>query len=131
MNTKRFLLASIVAFIFVFIYEFAFHGMLLKGLYEQTAHLWRLEGEHKMQFILLSQLGFALMMGFIFTLKYEGKGIGEGVRFGLLMGLLVGAIELGTYCYMPIPLALTLAWVAGAILKGVGTGIVLSLVYRK
>ncbi|MDP3920404.1 MAG: hypothetical protein Q8R76_06330 [Candidatus Omnitrophota bacterium] len=82
-------------------------------------------------FILLSELLFAVMISLIFTLHYEGKGFGEGVRYGLYAGWLVGSIQLGSYCYMPIPLALTLAWVAAEVIKGLGAGVILALTYRK
>lgn len=131
MNVKRYVIAVIAVFIFVFLYEYLLHGMLLTDLYEQTKNLWRPENEHNMAFIIASQLGFAIMMTYIFTCNYEAKGIGEGVRYGLYIGLLLGAIDLGTYCYMPIPLTLTLSWVGGSIVKGLGSGVVLALTYKK
>jgi len=131
MKLGRLLLPIIAVFIFIFAFDFLVHGYLLKGLYKETASLWRPEGDHKMAFIFASELLFAIMASYIFTLNFEGKGIGEGVRYGLLIGLLVGAIQIGTYCYMPIPLALTVAWFAGEVLRGLGAGVVLSLTYKK
>jgi len=130
MNTRRYIIASICVFVFVFVFEFIVHAILLMGVYEETAHLWRPQGGIYMLFMTLSQLSFAFVMAFIFTRHFENKGIKEGVRFGLYMGLLLATPEIGTYCYMPIPLYLTIAWVLAAIGKGVGSGIVLSRVYR-
>ena len=91
MNLKRYALSSAFVFLFVFVFEFLFHGGLLKGIYQETAHLWRPEGEHKMLFILMSQLGFAVMVSFIFTLHYEGKGIGvRGLSATLSKALVPG-----------------------------------------
>jgi len=131
MNTKRYILSAIAVFVAVFLFDFLVHGMLLKDLYTQTASLWRPEAEHKMIFMFMSQLAFAVILTFIFTRNYEDKGLGEGLRFGLYMGLLLATIDLGTYCYMPIPLALTLSWVAASIGRGIIAGIVLSLVYKR
>jgi hypothetical protein len=130
MNTKRFIISSILVFIFVFAFDFVVHGILLKDAYGQTAHLWRPEAEMKMPFMVMSQVSFSLVIAFLFTRNYEGKGIGEGLRFGLLIGLLIGALQLGTYCYMPIPLCLTLFWVAAETVRGLGAGIVLALSYK-
>ncbi len=121
----------IAVFVIVSAFEYLVHGVLLQGLYEQTAEFWRSQEESKFIFLLISQIWFAAVVVCIFTCKYEGKGIGEGARFGLYIGLLLGSIEIGTYCYMPIPLILTLTWVIALILKGVGSGIVLSLTYKK
>ena len=131
MNKKRFFISAIAAFVFVFLYEFLVHGFLLMDLYKQTAEMWRPEGEGNMLFMFMSQLGFAAVAAYIFTLHYESKGVGEGVRFGLCIGMLIGAIDIGTYCYMPIPMVLMLSWVLASLLKGLGTGMVLSLTYKQ
>ncbi len=127
---QRIALASVVVFVFVFLFEFLFHGILLKGMYEATAELWRPEEEHEMIYLFLSQLWFAIMVVVIFSRNCEGKGVGEGVRYGILIGLLMAAPQLATYCYLPMPLSLTLSWVVASALKGLGAGIVASLVYR-
>jgi len=131
MNKKRYVISVFVVFIFVFAYEFLVHGFLLKDLYDQTAQLWRPEEEYKMPVMFLSQFGFSAVLAYIFTLHYEGKGIGEGIRFGLYIGMLLGAINIGTYSYMPIPMVLMLGWVLAALLLGLGSGVVLSLVYKR
>ena len=131
MNKQRYAISVLVAFVFIFLYEFLVHGKLLMDLYTQTKELWRPEGEGNMLFLFASQLGFAAVAAYIFTLHYEGKGVGEGVRFGLCIGMLVGSIEIGTYCYMPIPMVLMLSWVLASLVKGLGTGVVLSLVYKR
>jgi len=131
MNKKRYIISLFVVFVFVFLYEFLVHWFLLKDIYTQTSQLWRPEGEMNMFFMFMSQLGFSVVIAYIFTLHYEGKGIGEGIRFGLCMGLLLGSIDIATYAYMPIPMMLTLSWVLASLLKGLGSGVILSLVYKR
>ena len=41
MNTKRWLLASVAVFVVIGVLEFIVHGVLLSGLYKQTAAVWR------------------------------------------------------------------------------------------
>ncbi len=130
MNVKRFIISSIAVFVFVFLFEWLAHGVILKGIYDQTAQLWRPEVEHKMVYLFLSQICFSVIAVFIFTRNYEGKGIGEGLRYGLYVGLVLGSVQLATYSFMPIPLVLMLGWVAAGMLKGLGSGVVSSLVYR-
>lgn len=131
MNKQRYVISVLATFVFVFLYEFLVHGYLLRDLYEQTALLWRPEEEYKMLVMSMSQLGFSAVLAYIFILHYEGKGIGEGIRFGLYIGMLLGVIELGKYSYMPIPMVLMLSWVLAALLIGLGSGVVLSLVYKR
>ena len=131
MNKKRYVISLFVVFVFVFLYEFLVHWFLLKDIYTQTAQLWRPEEEMNMFFMFMSQFGFSAVIAYIFTLHYEDKGIGEGIRFGLCIGLLLGSIDIATYSYMPIPMVLTLSWVLASLLKGLGSGVILSLVYKR
>lgn len=131
MNKQRYVISVLVTFVFVFLYDVLVHGFLLKDLYAQTAALWRPEEEYKMSVMFISEFGFSAVLAYIFTLNYEGKGIGEGVRFGLCIGMLLGAIEIGKYSYMPIPMVLMLSWVLATLLIGLGAGVVLSLVYKR
>lgn len=131
MNTTRFIIASIAVFVFVFVFEFVVHGVLLRDAYEATAQLWRPREEYKMPFMLLSQVSFAAIIAFIFTLNYEDKGLAEGFRFGLYIGLLLASLEIATYSYLPVPLSLALAWVGAALVKALGSGLVLAATYRK
>lgn len=131
MNKQRYVISVLVTFVFVFLYEFLVHGYLLMDLYTQTKELWRPEEEYKMPVMFMSQFGFSAILAYIFTLNYEGKGVGEGIRFGLYIGMLLGAIEIGKYSYMPIPIILMLSWVLTSLLLGLGSGVVLSLVYKR
>ena len=131
MNKQRYVISALATFVFVFLYDFLVHGFLLGDLYRQTAQLWRSEEEYKMPVMLISEFGFSAVLAYIFTLNYEGKGVGEGVRFGLWIGMLLGAIEIGKYSYMPVPIILMLSWVLAALLTGLGSGMILSLVYKR
>ncbi len=132
MNIKRFLLSVLACFIFVFFFEWLFHGMILSGIYESTAQLWRTKEEMAgyMPWAIFSQMAFATIFAWIFTRNYEGKGLGEGVRYGLPMGLFIAVMQFGSYPYMPIPLTLASAWAAGAVVEGTSLGIILSLTYK-
>ena len=41
MKTKQWVRASAWVFVTIFILEFIIHGIFLKGLYQQTASVWR------------------------------------------------------------------------------------------
>ena len=62
------------------------HPVILAGIYEQTASIWRSRDERSQGYFilyLLSQFLFAIALTFLFTRNYEGRSIGEGARFGL------------------------------------------------
>ncbi len=132
-NIPRFLAIILAGFIFVFGFEFVWHGMLLMDHYEATMHLWRPKAEMQAYFpyVLATQLAFVAALAFVFTRNYEGKGLSEGLRFGLALGVLLGIGQFGMYAYMTIPLALAALWFVGAVFEVAGLGLLFALIYRK
>src|SRR5689334_2233514 len=118
MNLSRYVLTSICAFIFIFVFEWIFHGVYLKELYSQTASLWRSPDGMKEYFIWLvaGQLLFAFVLSFIFVKGYENKGKKEGLRFGLLIWLLFLPCLFVQYAVSPYPGELILKWSGGSLI---------------
>src|SRR2546426_5215828 len=73
MNTKRWLLASVAVFVVIGVLEFLVHGVLLSGLYKQTASVWRPEAEMR-QMVWIFWVGylvFAPLFALIYVKGYE------------------------------------------------------------
>ena len=133
MNTSKYLVASIAAAIWLFIYGFVANVIVLGNYWAANTSpgLMRAEDEQIMWAIAASMLVQALALGYIFTRNFEGKGIGEGVRFGLLIAAFVAGIYLLFYAIQPWGLAGTFVAMIADGIGYVGTGIVLSLLYKK
>ena len=130
MNKTRYLGASLAVFVFIFIYEWAFHGNFLKGMYMQTQHLWRPPNECVWPAMLGGQIFFSFMFTLIFLKGYENKGMGEGLRYGVLIGLLFIPTNLIFYAVQPLPYALVAAWCVGGMLEMILAGMIAATVYR-
>lgn len=133
MNVPRYVGCAIAGFAFTFIFDFLFHGQFLMSTYEQTPELWRSQESMQEFFpvMMMCQFLFAAAFAYIFTLNYEGKGLGEGVRFGLPMGVLIGIGQFTTYAYMPISLNLALMWFGGAVIWVIGLGVIFASIYKQ
>ncbi len=132
-NIPRFLIAAVAGYAFVFGFDYLIHHVLLMDTYQQTPDLWRAP-ETMMEFFPLMigyQVLLVLILGFIFTRNYEGKGIGEGIRFGLMIGSLIALLNAAAYIWMPISIELALSWAGAGLGISVGIGILFSLIYRK
>ena len=132
MNIKRFIPACIVVFIFIFFFEWLFHGVILAGIYAWTPALWRTEQEMfgLFQWLVIGQILFSVMISFIFVKGYENRGIGEGVRYGIIMGLLFTAPSLIMYAVAPYPKRLVASWIVGGFVEMIIAGIILAAIYR-
>jgi hypothetical protein len=135
MNTKRWLLASVAVLVVFMVLEFVIHGVLLQGIYHQTASVWRPEAEMQrlMWIFWVGYLVFAPFFAFIYAKGYEkGKpGLGQGFRFGLYMGAMLSVVHsYGWYVILPIPLVLSCYWFAAILVEFVAAGIAAGLVYH-
>lgn len=130
MTAKRFLSASLGAFVFVFLYELLVHGHLMMGLYDQTATVWRPEEESNMTIMLLSQLLFAAALAFFYPIVGSDAECKKAIPFGIGLGLVMAAPQLATYSYLPIPLTLSLAWALISFIKALGSTYIVSKIYN-
>lgn len=133
MNMKRFIVATIAGFAFIFLYEFLVHGHLLLPIYEETADLWRPKEsmEAFMPWMTGIQFLFAAILCFIYTRNYESKGLEEGVRFGVMFGLLFAVMAFSPYVWMPISMTLAVAWAVTTFVEVLLLGIIFSAIYKK
>ena len=136
MNTKRWIVASLVAFIIISVLEYTFHNHCLKTLYEATASLWRPEAEMSklVPYGMLLHLAVAFLLGYIYARGYQDKSsrLGEGVRFGLILGLFTSLPMAGwSYIAMPVPFQLALYWFLMGMVEFLIVGGVIGLIYKK
>ncbi len=122
---KKYLITVVAILIAFTVLDFVIHGVLLGSLYEATAELWRPREEMNSLMPLMSLVNLVAIMGFtaIYALLIKPRSLGIGLNFGLLYGLAGGVgMGFGTYLVMPIPLALGMAWFAGAVVYWVVAG---------
>jgi uncharacterized protein involved in response to NO len=130
MNMKRFVIAAIGAFVLVFLYEFLVHGFLMTGLYTQTSSVWRPQNESNMAVMLLSQLLTGAAIAFFYPIVGPDTECKKAIPFGVGLGLVMAMPQIGTYCYLPIPLTISLLWALIAFVKALGGVYVVSKIYN-
>lgn len=131
MNMKRFLIAGICAFIFVFLYEFLTHGFLMMDLYQQTSEVWRPQEESNMAIMMLSQLLFGFAVAFFYPIVgLDDENCKKGIPFGIGLGLVMAAPQIATHCYLPIPITISLCWALIEFVKGLATVFIVSKIYN-
>src|SRR4051812_5954563 len=125
---KQCIISAVAVFIFMYLYEMVLHGMLLKGMYEETSTVWRMKEDMGilmpwtiLYYILMSLLSAAIYGCCVGKNKAacdagampEGKKQcpkKEAVTFGLTLGLFLGLVRASFSPYLPIPLELAVAW---------------------
>ncbi len=133
MNVNRYIVGSLVVFVYLMIIEWFFHSVIMRGMYQEGLSLFRSRADAG-SFAIWMILGFlVLAFGFcyIFTKGYENKGIGEGIRYGLYVAFAFSISSvLGNYSVFPYPVAWAVAWIIGYLIIMVLAGLIFSLIYR-
>src|SRR5437870_11110216 len=88
MNWKKFFIAFIAAFVFMFAFGFVWYGKLLHGVHNEVPVLWRTEADFGNYFPWLI-LGHVVMAFFLTMLcaRYSSGGAGRSASPGLLAAL--------------------------------------------
>lgn len=133
MNKQRYLIAAIAAAVFVFLYGWIVHGVVLADYWAESLveGAMRPQGEEIMWAIALGCLLQGLALAFIFVRGYEDRGIMEGFRFGLLVTWFIAALSVLWYGLTPMEPA---QLVVGIVFDGImyiGAGVILAALYRR
>lgn len=130
--TKRIVLAIIAVFVTWQALDFLIHGVMLKSTYEETASLWRPTEEMKMALMWL--VGFVMAVAFVclYAWLIRPKSVYAALSYGILFGLSTGvSMGFGSYCYMPIPQKLAVAWAVGRLVETVLAGLLVGWIVKE
>ena len=132
-HLPRYIATIVASFVFIYAFEFVWHGILMMPMYEATADLWR-PHESMAEFfpyILVAQLGYAILFSFAYAKFIRSKCPVHSVAFGICVGGILGVSIFGSYAYYPLPaIDIPLYWLAGAIVQGAALGLISWLIYR-
>ncbi len=132
-NKKSFIITMVAVLIFLMFAEWVIHGHLLKGIYTDTASLWRTDEQMKSMCIWMF-VGYILLakyFTFIYARGCENGGVAEGLRFGVLAGLLLSSGAFMWYVILPISQALMWYWVAATMFEAIVAGMIAGAIYKK
>lgn len=133
MNTNRFLLASVSAAIFLFIYGWVVYALLLADYVARISPEGMMlpPGNENIGYIALGCLIQGIGLCLIFIKGQEGRGPMEGVRFGLLLGVFLFGIYLVMAGVSPYTFRASLTFAIIDTIMYMGAGLVIALLYKK
>ncbi|GAV20995.1 hypothetical protein MMIC_P1974 [Mariprofundus micogutta] len=131
-NAGRLLLAMLAVAVFVFVFEWLFHGIYLADTYQATASLWRSQAEMEahMGWMMGGQLLMAAVFSYLYSFVRTCGGIGGGACYGLIVGLLMVSPQLITYAVQPVPGSLVATWMIGGLIELILAGMLVAAIYR-
>lgn len=132
MNLKRFTAATVTLYVFLTLYEWLIHGVLLTPTYAQTPHIWRTleEMNANIPLAMFLKLCFTSLAAFVFAQVFPKGGLNNGLIYGLFLGMFLSIFWASWYLYLPISAQLGWSWFANGLLEGILSGAVLGYIYK-
>ena len=132
MDWKKFFIAFVAAFGFIFVFGFIWYGKLMHGAYLEVPALWRPEAEFGSHF---SWLVFGhIVMAFFLTLLCAKFAPAGGAKTCALLGLFVALVYVGanliTFAVQPITSTILWGWNVGVLVQFAVAGAIIGVIYK-
>ena len=129
---KRFTIAFIAAYIFMFVWGWLLNGVLLKDVYAQTPNLWRPQSEmmNLFHWILIGQALVIFAFVMIYASGFAGGGVIAGIRLGILLEIAAIGMRLAIYAVEPFPGKLIVYGSATGLIEMIIVGAIVGAIYK-
>jgi hypothetical protein len=129
---KRFILAFIAAYSFMFFWGWLLNGLLLKDVYAQTPTLWRSQTEMMSLFhwIIIGQALIIFAFVVIYASGFALGGVIAGIRLGILLEIAAIGMRMGFYAVQPFPGKLVIYGSIGGLIEMAVVGAIVGAIYK-
>ena len=131
MNWKKFFVAFLAAFGFIFLFGFLWYGKLMHGAHQEVPTLWRTEADFGNHF---STLVFGhIVMAFFLTVLcarfVPGGGASACAMLALLVALIYAGADMITFAVQPLTTKMLWGWIAGDLIQFAIAGAIVGAIY--
>jgi hypothetical protein len=129
---KRFIIAFIAAYIFIFLWGWLLNGVLLKDVYAETPNLWRSQSEMMtlFHFIVIGQALLIFAFVTIYASGFAGVGVMAGIRLGILLEIAAIGMRLAIYAVQPFPGKLIIYGSVSGLIEMIIVGAIVGAIYK-
>lgn len=132
MSWKKFFVAFIAAFVFLFLFGCLWYATLMHDVHREVPTLLRPEADLQSHFGWLV-LGH-LVMAFFFTVLcvrfVPTGGARAGATLGILIGLVYAEPHLISFAVQPLTVKILSGWIAGAVIQFTIAGAIVGAIYK-
>ena len=132
MDWKKFFIAFIAAFVFLFVFGFLWYGTLMHGAHQEVPTLLRTEADFKTYFgwLILGQIVKAFFLTVLFACFVSAGGAGAGVKLGVLVALVYGGVDLIFFAVQPLTTKILGGWIVGDLIQFGIAGAIIGAIYK-
>ncbi len=131
MNWKKFFIAFIATFVFIFAFGFIWYGKLLHGIHSEVPALWRpeMDAPNYMSWLILGHIVMAFFLTMLCA-RYATGGAGAGARLGFMVALVYAGADFITYAVQPLTTKILCGWIVGDLLMFAIAGAIIGAIYK-
>jgi len=132
MNWKKFFIAFIAAFVFVFLFGFIWWGKLMHGAHMEVPAMFRSQAEFGtyMPWLVFGHIVMAFFLTMLCASFSPAGGAGGGAKLGFMVGLFSSGIDLIGYAVHPMTTKMLCGWVVGDVLMLAIAGAIIGAIYK-
>ena len=129
---KRFIVAFIAAYVFIFFWGWLLNGVVLKDVYAETPTLWRPQSEMMALFhwIIIGQALIVFAFVMIYVSGFAGGGVVAAIRLGILLEIAAIGMRMGFYAVQPVPGKLIVYGSISGLIEMVIVGAIVGAIYK-
>jgi hypothetical protein len=129
---KRFILAFIAAYIFIFLWGWLLNGVVLKDVYAETPTLWRPQSEMMGLFhwIIIGQALVVFAFVMIYASGFAGGGVMAGIRLGVMLEIAAIGMRMAIYAVQPFPGKLIAYGSISGVIEMIIVGAIVGAIYK-
>jgi hypothetical protein len=128
MNWKKFFIAFIAAFVFLFVFGFLWYGTLMQGAHQEVPTLMRTKPDFP--WLILGHLVMAFFFTMLCAQFIPAGGAGAGAKLGLLVGLVYAGASLIAFAVQPLTTKILGGWIVGDVIQFAITGAIIGAIYK-
>ena len=118
----------LVVFVFIFFFEFLWHGMLMKPMYMETASLWR--NEPMFPVLILGQAVIAFAFTGLYVSKVGTNCPVTGAGYGIVIGILCAGGDIIRFSVQPVTTKILWMWIIGGLIEFAIAGALVGAIYK-
>ncbi len=132
MHSKKFFIAFVAAFAFIFVFGFIWYAKLMHGVYSEVPALWRPEAEHGSYFgwLIFGHIVMAFFLTLLCAKFVPAGGAGACAGLGILVALVHIGIDFIFYAVQPLTTKILCGWIVGDLIQFAIAGAIIGAIYK-
>ena len=132
MNWKKFFIAFVAAFGFIFVFGFIWYGKLMHGAHQEVPALWRPEADFGSHFswLVFGHIVMAVFLTLVCSKFVPAGGAGPCARLAILLALVFVGNDFITYAVQPLTTKILWGWIVGDLIMFGVAGAIIGAIYK-